>query len=109
MNTSLFNIAIMLALVVGIFAEPVRVYQGLTGRLGRNRIISEEQLGKARRMYYWAFPCWLGLLWAWVNIELLHNCSGDTCIGYSLPALPFPFLYGLAELRLQLATERPAK
>ena len=38
-----------------------------------------------------------------MNIELLQRCSGDTCIGYMLPAIPFPFLYGIAEIKLQLA------
>jgi hypothetical protein len=39
-------------------------------------------------------------VWGFVNIELLQRCTGDTCIGYMLPAIPFPFIYGLAEFRL---------
>ena len=50
--------------------------------------------------FYWAFPFWLGLLWAFLNVNVLGSCSGDTCIGYSLPAFPFPFLYGIGELVL---------
>ena len=102
------KILIMLLLLVGSVMEPLRVYQTLTGRLGRRRGITGPALIKASRLFYWAFPFWLALVWGFVNIELLARCSGDNCIGYMLPAIPFPFIYGLAEFRLLLGLPRSA-
>ena len=94
------KILIMLLLIVGSVMEPLRLYQIVTGSLGRRRGITGPAVIKASRLFYWAFPFWLALVWGFVNIELLQRCSGDTCIGYMLPAIPFPFIYGLAEFRL---------
>lgn len=94
------KILIMLLLIVGSVMEPLRLYQIVTGSLGRRRGITGPAVIKASRLFYWAFPFWLALVWGFVNIELLQRCTGDTCIGYMLPAIPFPFIYGLAEFRL---------
>lgn len=75
------KILIMLLLLVGSVMEPLRVYQTLTGSLGRRRGITGPALIKASRLFYWAFPFWLALVWGFVNIELLQRCTGDTCIG----------------------------
>ena len=102
------KIIIMLLLIVGSAMEPLRVYQAVTGSLGRRRGISGPAVAKATVLFYWAFPFWLALLWGFVNIELLARCSADNCIGYMLPAIPFPFIYGLAEFRLLLGLPRSA-
>ena len=99
------KLLIMLLLIVGSAMEPLRVYQTLAGSLGRRRGITGPAVIKASRLFYWAFPFWLALVWGFVNIELLQRCTGDTCIGYMLLGLPFPFIYGLAEI--QLLTGRP--
>ncbi|GLT21624.1 hypothetical protein GCM10007933_10760 [Zoogloea oryzae] len=94
------GLVITLALFVGCVAEPIRVVQALRGSLGSRLGVSDAGRRRAARLFYWAFPFWLGLLWAAFNIQVLKSCSGDTCIGYSLPAFPFPFLYGIGELVL---------
>ena len=99
------KILIMLLLIVGSVMEPLRLYQIVTGSLGRRRGITGPAVIKASRLFYWAFPFWLALVWGFVNIELLARCSGDNCIGYMLPAIPFPFLYGIAEFRLMLGQQ----
>ncbi len=97
------NILIMLSLLIGSVAEPIRVYQGLSGRLGASSGLPPEKIASARRLFYLALPFWVGMIWGAINVEWLHRCNGDTCIGYMLPAIPFPFLYGIAEIKLQLA------
>ena len=97
---------ILLALVFGVFLEPFRVFQALTGRLGMDKPISDEDLRKATRLFYLALPFWGALLWAIWNINVLKRCSGDTCLGYSIFAMPFPFIYGFAELRLFVGNQR---
>ena len=106
-NVHAFQLAIALALFVGCVAEPIRVVQALRGSLGRRLGVSEAGRRRAARFFYWAFPFWLALLWALLNVKVLGSCSGDTCIGVSLPAFPFPFLYGIGELVL-LAGRAPA-
>ena len=100
-----FSLLVGVLLLVGTLAEPFRLYQALTGRFRTRHPITPKARRRARWLFCCAFPFWLALLWGVVNVELLKRCSGDTCIGYMLLGLPFPFIYGLAEI--QLLTGRP--
>jgi hypothetical protein len=50
------KILIMLLLIVGSVMEPLRLYQIVTGSLGRRRGITGPAVIKASRLFYWAFP-----------------------------------------------------
>jgi hypothetical protein len=100
MYFSLPGAVVGLALVAGVVMTPFRAFQALTGRLIARSPAPPKQLGLVVMLFLFAFLFWLAVLWAAYNIELAHTCSGDTCIGYMLLALPFPFVYALAEFLL---------
>lgn len=87
----------------GTVMPPFRAWQLLTGRQGGASAARGGTLTSARVLFMLALPFWGAFLWAIYVVQIRHGCSGDTCIGPSLPALPFPLLYGLAELQLYRA------
>lgn len=79
---------------------PFRAFQALSGRLVSQSSVPEARTGLVTMLFLFAFLFWLAVIWATYNIEIRRACSGDNCIGYMLLAMPFPFVYGLAELLL---------
>lgn len=100
MYFSLPGAAIGLALVAGMVMSPVRAVQAISGRLMTRSPSPPRPLGLIVMLFLFAFLFWLAVVWAAYNIEFAHTCSGDNCIGYMLLALPFPFVYTLAEFLL---------
>ncbi len=100
MYFSLPGALVGLALVAGLVMAPVRAIQALSGRLLSRSSPAPKSLGLATLLFVLAFLFWCAALWAAYNIEFAHTCSGDTCIGYMLLAMPFPFVYALAEFLL---------
>lgn len=88
------------ALAAGFLLAPYRAFQAITGRLSLGGSPPVQASGRLAVLFVLAFLFWFGLLWAIYNIEFIKSCNGDTCIGYTLLAMPFPFLYGWAELTL---------
>lgn len=90
-----------LVLVAGVVMAPVRAFQALSGRLAsRSSSPGKAPPGVVSLLFLVAFLFWLAVIWATYHIEVRRSCSGDTCIGYMLLAMPFPFVYGLAEVLL---------
>lgn len=100
MYFSLSGAIVGLVLVAGVLMAPFRAFQALTGRLVARAAPARPASGVVVLLFLFAFLFWLAVLWAAYQIEVRHACSGDNCIGYMLLALPFPFVYGLAELLL---------
>lgn len=100
MYFSLSGWIVGIVLVAGVAMAPYRAFQALTGRLASRAGPAHAPSGVVVLLFLLAFLFWMAVLWAAYQIEVLHSCSGDTCIGYMLLALPFPFVYGLAEVLL---------
>ncbi len=100
MSFSLPGAAVGLALVAGMVMSPVRAFQAISGRLMTRSPSPPRPLGLIVMLFLFAFLFWLAVVRAAYNMELAHTCSGDSCIGYMLLALPFPFVSTLAEFLL---------
>ncbi|MDD3328012.1 MAG: hypothetical protein PHW25_13110 [Zoogloea sp.] len=100
MGWNLSGLVLTLLLLAGIVLAPFRAFQALAGRLAGASGARPQDLRGVSILFLLALLFWGAMIWATVQIELLHRCSGDTCIGYMLLALPFPFVYGLAEVLL---------
>ena len=94
------GLIIGLVLLAGVVMAPFRAFQALSGRLLTRSAATHKSAGLLTMLFLFAFLFWLAVLWATYNIEVRHSCSGDNCIGYMLLAMPFPFVYGLAEVLL---------
>lgn len=94
------GLVLTLLLLAGVVLAPFRAFQAVAGRLAGESAATPEDLRGVSVLFLLALLFWGALIWATVQIELLHRCSGDNCIGYMLLALPFPFVYGLAEVLL---------
>lgn len=99
-GVSTLGVILGTALVVGFLLAPYRAFQAITGRLSLGGSPPIKASDRLAALFVLAFLFWLGLLWALYNIEFIQSCNGDTCIGYMLLAMPFPLLYGWAELTL---------
>lgn len=100
MTFSLPGLALSLVLFAGVAMAPVRAAQAVTGRFTRQGTPPLPGLGGVRFAFLLAFVFWCAVVWAAYATEVTHRCSGDTCIGVTLPALPFPFVYAWAEWQL---------
>ncbi len=94
------GLVVGLVLVAGVVMSPIRAFQALTGRLAPRTSAASGRMGLVTMLFLFAFLFWLAVVWATYTIEVRHACSGDNCIGHMLLALPFPFVYGLAEVLL---------
>jgi hypothetical protein len=92
MPISLPGLAVSLVLFAGVAMAPLRAVQALTGRFTRMGTPPLAGLGAVHFGLLLAFVFWCALVWAAYATEVAHNCPGDTCIGVTLPALPFPFV-----------------
>jgi hypothetical protein len=109
LKQSPFFVAVAVLLWGGVVLEPFRVYQSLSGRLMSQAEAGDAMAKKAARAFLWAIPFWLGVLWAFWSTVARNQCSGDNCIGHTLGALPFPFLYGRAEYLLYVARRQRSR
>lgn len=106
---SMSGLVLTLLLLAGIVLAPFRAFQAVAGRLAGASGATPQDLRGVSVLFLLALLSWGAVIWATVQIELLHRCSGDNCIGYMLPALPFPFVYGLAEVLLfKVRKSRPS-
>ena len=94
------GLVLALLLLAGVVLAPFRTFQAFAGRLAGASGATPQELRGVSILFLLALLFWGALIWATVQIKLLHRCSGDNCIGYMLLALPFPFIYGLAEVLL---------
>ncbi len=94
------GVIVALVLVAGVVMAPFRAFQALAGRLVSRSSAAKAPTGAITMLFLVAFLFWLAVIWAAYNIEVRRSCSGDNCIGYMLLAMPFPFVYGLAEVLL---------
>lgn len=94
------------ALVAGLVLMPWRVWQGLTGRLVDPRARGTPLPVGVGLAFALALLAWLAVLWGAWHVRLRQDCQGDTCLGYALPGVSFPFLYAWAEWRLWRARLR---
>lgn len=111
MSFSAPGILIAALLCAGMVMAPYRVLQVLTERLVPRDATVQVALGGVVILFLLAFLFWIAVLWATYHMEVRHSCSGDTCIGYMLLAMPFPFVYGWAEIllfRARRASAAPA-
>lgn len=100
MTFSTPGVVIGLVLAAGVVMAPIRAFQALAGRLVAHSSAVKAPTGAITTLFLLAFLFWLAVIWAAFNIEIRRSCSGDNCIGYMLLAMPFPFVYGLAEVLL---------
>ncbi len=100
MSFSLPGLAVSLVLFAGVAMAPIRAVQALTGRFTRKGTPPLPGVGAVRFGFLLAFVFWCAVVWAAYATEVAHLCSGDTCIGVMLLALPFPFVYAWAEWQL---------
>lgn len=100
MTFSAPGLIVVLVLIASVVMAPFRAYQALTGRLVSRSSATKAPTGAVTMLFLFGFLFWLAVIWATFNIEVRHSCSGDNCIGYMLLAMPFPFVYGLAEVLL---------
>ncbi len=68
-------------LLAGVVLKPFRAFQAIAGRLAGESVATAEDLRGVSVLFVLALLFWGALIWATVQIELLHRCSGDSCIG----------------------------
>jgi hypothetical protein len=100
------SLLLSLSLAIGVLMEPIRVYQAVSGKFYDQLDAPKDKLKLAMRWFYAAFPFWLGLAWTTWNVAVVKSCSGDNCLGYTLLAMPFPFLYVAGEISLFRARKK---
>jgi hypothetical protein len=106
LNFNLLSLLILASLGIGFFMAPIRAYQAATGKFYDRIKIPENEVKRTMRWFYAAIPFWLGLCWTAWNVGIIKSCSGDTCLGYSLLAIPFPFVYASGEISLFISRRK---